>query len=374
MALLRDLIDSVLFPNREVHAIPVLDGAFSPNSRLDRARRLGEAIDAPDDLALGLDGALYVSSGRHVVRCTGADFEVRQIFAQLPGLVGALAWTPAHQLLAGVSGHGVMALSTDGAVVATLAEAGGAPLHCPTALAVAESGQILVCDGSRTNRFEDWLPDLMQHGEPSGRLVACTSALTEARVIADGLAWPAGIACSPDSNELLVTEAWAHRLSVFPRDGRAPRVLVKNFAGYPTRIAVDLLGGYWLNFFGMRTQLIEFVLRERDYCEAMMAKVPRELWIGPSLEGHFDYREPTQIGRIKKLGIQKPWAPPRSYGLIARLDAQGEPVESLHSRVDGRVHGVTAVRCVGNRVLAAAKGRDMLVELPVGPAAQGYAT
>jgi hypothetical protein len=96
----------------------------------------------------------------------------------------------------------------------------------------------------------------------------------------------------------------------------------------------------------------------------MMARVPRDLWIGPSLEGRFDYREPTQIGRIKKLGIQKPWAPPRSYGLVARLGADGEALESLHSRVDGRLHGVTSVRRVGSRVLAAVKGRDRLVELP----------
>jgi hypothetical protein len=41
-----------------------------------------------------------------------------------------------------------------------------------------------------------------------------------------------------------------------------------------------------------------------------MKTVPPELWIGPTLDGRFNYREPTQIGRIKKLGIQKPWAPP----------------------------------------------------------------
>jgi len=40
MALIRDIIDSVLFPNREQHVIPVLDGPFSPNNRLDRARAL----------------------------------------------------------------------------------------------------------------------------------------------------------------------------------------------------------------------------------------------------------------------------------------------------------------------------------------------
>jgi ABC-type sugar transport system ATPase subunit len=40
MSLARDIIDRVFFPNREVHAIPVLDGGFSPNERLDQARQL----------------------------------------------------------------------------------------------------------------------------------------------------------------------------------------------------------------------------------------------------------------------------------------------------------------------------------------------
>jgi hypothetical protein len=96
----------------------------------------------------------------------------------------------------------------------------------------------------------------------------------------------------------------------------------------------------------------------------MMANVPQHLWVGPSLGGTFDCREPTQIGRIKKLGIQKPWAPARSYGLVARLNAEGEASESLHGRVDGRIHGVTSVRAIGARVVAACKGRNCLVELP----------
>ena len=369
MALLRDVIDRLLFPDRELHTIPVLDGPFSPNSRLDQSRPLGATVEQPDDLAPGPDGALYVSSGARILRCAGPDFEQRSTFATLPGPVGALAWTPDGRLLAGVAGQGVLALSAAGGLLATLAQAGGAPLHCPTAITVADDGEVFVCDGSRHNRPDDWLPDLMQRRLPSGRLVAVNAALTEARVLADGLDWPAGVACGPGGTELLVAEAWAHRLCAWPRRGGPRRMLVKNFAGYPARIAADPAGGYWMAFFGMRTQLIEFVLREREFCDAMMASVPRSLWIGPSLDKHFDYREPTQVGRIKKLGIQKPWAPPRSYGLVARLDAQGEPAETLHSRVDGQVHGVTAVQRVGRQVLAVAKGRDLLVALPADPAA-----
>ena len=108
---------------------------------------------------------------------------------------------------------------------------------------------------------------------------------------------------------------------------------MKNFTGYPARIVRGAGGHYWLAFFALRTQLTEFILREHAFRTRMMANVPPHLWVGPTLGGAFDYREPTQIGRIKKLGIQKPWAPPRSYGLVARLDAEGMPSKASQSNL-----------------------------------------
>lgn len=365
MSLVGDIIDRVLFPNRELHAIPVLDGAFSPNQRLDLARQLGEQFERPDDLALGPDGALYVSSGTAIIRCAaGDDFAQRTVFASFASPVGGLAWTADGRLIACVSKQGLVALSSAGVVVGRLENAGGEPIACPTSVTVAVDGTIYATDGSRTNPPELWLTDLMQNRAASGRLISCGPDLSDAQVRADKLAWPSGAVVSHDGKEVWVGESWAHRLTAFSRVGNRQRVIVKNYAGYPGRIVRGAAGDYWMAFFGVRTQLTEFVLREREFCEAMMKTVPPELWIGPTLDGRFNYREPTQIGRIKKLGIQKPWAPPRSYGLVARLNGDGEATESLHSRVDGRVHGVTAVCVVGAQVLAASKGSNCLVVLP----------
>lgn len=114
MSLLGDIIDRVLFPNREIHVVPVLDGAFSPNRRLDQARQLGGEIERPDDLALGPDDALYVSTEHRILRCVESDFEQRTVFAAFDGVVGGLAWTPAGRLLACVSEQGLLALSSEG--------------------------------------------------------------------------------------------------------------------------------------------------------------------------------------------------------------------------------------------------------------------
>src|SRR5262245_49778931 len=140
MSLLGDIVDRVLFPNRELHVIPVLDGAFSPNQRLDHARQLGDEIERPDDIALGLDGALYVSTGNSILRCTGDDFDTRAVFATFGGPVGGLASTPDGRLLAYVSGIGLVALSPAGKIVAKLESVGGEKIVCPLSVTVAPDG------------------------------------------------------------------------------------------------------------------------------------------------------------------------------------------------------------------------------------------
>lgn len=359
MSLARDIVDRIFFPDRDVHAIPVLDGGFSPNQRLEECDHVAGFTGA-DALAFGPDGRLYVSTGSSVVACDGDRFQSQQLFATVETAAGALAWTKDGVLLVAIADRGVRAFDRGSKPIAMLSEAHGTPIICPTAIAVAADGTIFVTDGSRHHGPEQWLRDLMEHHPASGRLIACGPDLGDARVIADGLSWPAGVVVAHDEREVLLSESWTHRLSAISRaDGRA-RLMVKNFAGYPARLARASNGDYWAAFFALRTQLTEFVLREHGFRERMMANVPPELWIGPSLGGRFDYREPTQIGRIKKLGIQKPWAPARSYGLVARLDATGYALESLHSRVSGTLHGITAAIEHDGRLLVASKGHGKI--------------
>ena len=352
MSLVGDIIDRVLFPNRELHAIPVLDGAFSPNQRLDHARQLGDEIERPDDLALGPDGALYVSSGAAILRCAGDDFAERTVFASFASPVGGLAWTADGRLLACVSKQGLVALSSAGDVVGKLESAGGEPIACPISVTVAADGTDL-----RDRRIAR-----QSAGALAGGSDAEPCRLGSVDILRPGLE---RCARARGQTRLALGRCRLARR----RGGLGRRILGASTDGVlargqsPARDRQELrglselascaapAGDYWMAFFGVRTQLTEFVLREREFCEAMMKTVPPELWIGPTLDGRFNYREPTQIGRIKKLGIQKPWAPARSYGLVARLNGDGEAIESLHSRVDGRIHGVTAVAPSGRGCL-----------------------
>jgi hypothetical protein len=72
-----------------------------------------------------------------------------------------------------------------------------------------------------------------------------------------------------------------------------------------------------------------------------------------------------QGAHIKTMGVVKPWAPPRSYGLVIRLSASGVPLYALHSRVDGVNHGIVAAVELNGALFALAKGPGRLLRLPL---------
>jgi len=360
---LRRDLEQVLFAHRDPHAIPAMDGAFSPNDRLDTATPIGDPLPGADAVAEAPDGAICVSAGRKVWRLSGTGYENRAVLAEFDDDVGGLAFHPDGRLLA-CTARGLAAVAPGGRTN-SLAEAQGEPLRCLTAVAAAPDGTIFVSDGSQRHGPDAWPVDLMERNV-LGRIIACGPALENARVLLRGLNYPGGLAVATDGH-LWFTESFAHRVSraliSSPGAIAAPQIVIRNMPAYPSRLGRSADGGFWLSLFAVRTHLIEFVLREDDFREEMMRTIPPAYWIAPALATSGDCLEPMQTGGIKALGIQKPWAPPRYYGLVARFDAHGEAEETLHSRVGGRYHGVTAAIETAQGIVIVSKGSGRVLLL-----------
>ncbi|MFO7190632.1 MULTISPECIES: SMP-30/gluconolactonase/LRE family protein [Thermocrispum] len=354
------LIKEFLFPGRHSGtAIPPLDGGLTPNDALEEAKLVVE-LPEPDDVLLDAD-QLYVTSGNTLLRMP-ADGGDPVTVAEFGGEAGALARLVDGRLLVAVAGVGVVAVTADGRTEVVLDQVAGRPLRCPTDFAVAADGSVLVTDGSSKHAGQQWVHDLMECNR-LGRLVRFDPDSGSADLLADELGYASGVTLTEDGAAAVVSEAWTHRISTFPLDGGQPSVLKQNLPGYPGRLQPAAGGGYWLAMFALRTQLVEFVLTQRYYVEEMMRTIEPDLWIRPALRGLNSGLEPLQGGQIRKLGVVKPWAPPRSYGLAVRLDPDGYPASSLHSRGGGSRHGVTSVRQCGQRVLIASRGGDCVVEV-----------
>ena len=352
MNLLDSLLD--LFRGRTI-TVPPLDGAFRPNTCLDDAPLLAR-IEAPDAIVKGADGRVYVSSGRAVLSLDVAT-ERTACVATLDTAVTALAALPAGGLMLGLDDGRLIRLSEGGR-----SEVVAAPgLACPVAIDLCGDGTMLVAQGSATCRPSEWARDLMERNA-SGTLWSVDPERGSARPLARGLAFPYGLAVEAGTH-VVVAESWRHRLVRVPlAGGRADPVLTA-LPGYPARLSPAVGGGWWLALFAPRNRLIEFVLEEPEYRRAMLAAVPPEHWIAPALSPAGSFLDPLQCGAVRTMGVSKAWAPSRSFGLAVRLDARFRPRASLHSRANGRRHGVTAVLDLGDRVLVAAQGADAVLSV-----------
>lgn len=360
---LRHFSDRLLGRGSAAITVPVMDGTLKPNRRLDEATVLAE-LPGIDDLAW--DGqALWASAGPVLWRLdAGRLSEQRRFDAD----ISAFAFSRQGRLAVALGGRQVLVFGADGAVVARLDHLAGQPLRCVNALAWQDEDALLFTDGSLTHGPADWSRDLMTLGR-SGRAARWWLPSGEAELLAKGLAHAYGVLPAPGG--VLLAEPWRHRVLLRGASGTngagAAGPLLAELPGYPSRLAPAADGGFWLSCFVCRTQLVEFVLREPAYRQRMVAEIAPEHWIAPALSSGHSFLEPLQGAGVKNMGVLKPWAPPRSYGLVLQVSANGRVLQSLHSQVDGRHHGITAVLEHGGRLYAASKGSGRLLCVDLHP-------
>ena len=83
--LLRD-IRSVVNRDGMQNAIPPLDGALSPNDRLDACTPIGDALPGLDDLVAAKDGSVYVTGSLY--RAPGTTYLVQFFTNRTPDPTG----------------------------------------------------------------------------------------------------------------------------------------------------------------------------------------------------------------------------------------------------------------------------------------------
>lgn len=351
-----------------------MDGAIRPNQALEAATVVLPA-DQPD--SLGFDGRRVVFASHRAVlafdpAAPGTGVETVATFEQD---VTCLAATHEGDVAVGLDDGRILLVA--GAQQGRRIDTDGPQPSCPTAL-LFDGAALLVCHGSRQHPPREWKRDLMERNA-SGSVWRIDLASGRGSCLADGLGFPYGLAVAAGGT-IAVSESWRHRIIAVPREGgMAGPALLDDLPGYPARLAPAHGGGHWLCVFAPRSRLVEFVLRERAFCQDMFREVEPEFWIAPALSSGKSFLEPLQGGGIKQLGILKPWAPSRSYGLLIRLDANFNPLASFHSRADGSRHGITDCLDLGGQVLVASKGGNVIVALPeeapdAGATDQGAAT
>lgn len=328
--------------------VPPLDGALMPNSRLEELPQ-GIAAQAPDDMVIW-QGAPLWSDGAQLVSAQGVQ-------AKLSSEITALAIDDGNVVLATLE-EGLLQLDPE---LRPQAAIWNSPVKNVTALAFDAQGGIWFCTGSELCAPDQWRRDLMEMNR-AGLVGRADPVTGEVRVVKRRLAYPSGIAVMANGS-IVYSEAWASHLVEMAPDGATSRIVLDEIPGYPGRIRPRPNGGYWLCIFAPRSPLIEFVLREPAYRKAMLREVSPDCWVAPDYASGKSFNEPMQGGALKQMGILKPWAPTRSYGLVAQLDDQFILLDSFHSRAGGQRHGITSAVEVEGKLWLTGRGAGEVLKM-----------
>ena len=352
---LKEFADRLLGRGDATITVPSFDGALKPNQILEKAETAGQ-FEQPEDIAT--DGkAIYIADGMAIRRLDASGTsEIRRFDRPITALC--------------CMGDGGMAVALDGREVRVFATPSAEnarvtftdpSMHAVNALTPGKAGMLVATDGSSTRPAGQWVYDLMERGR-TGKVFALDLASGKVHTLASDLNHAFGACASDDA--ILVSESWRHRVIAIAADG-SQRAVLDNLPVYPSRLSPAAGGGFWLTAFIARTQLVEFVLRENAYRRRMMAEIDPEYWIAPKLRSGQSFLEPMQGAHLKTMGVVKPWAPPRSYGLVIRLSEAGVPQYAVHSRVDGINHGIVAAVEMDGALYALAKGPGRLLRAPL---------
>jgi hypothetical protein len=353
IGVLRRAVDNFLGRGEAAVTVPVMDGPLKPNQLLEAA---GRVLTAPeiDNLAATAEGMLY-TSGNTLVGIPGGEV------ARFPSVITCLAVDVGGAMAIGFEDGGIEIRggAHDGR---RFDQMNSQKLNCPTAALFLDANTLIVTNGAAQHRPSQWRRDLMTLGR-SGTVWRLDLSTGKALALASGIAWPCGIAVAP-GGRLYISESWRHHvLLIDAAKASRPALALTDPPAYPGRIATAAKGGYWLTFFSVRNQLVEFILREKDYRQRMIKDVPEPFWMAPALASLGKFEEPLQGSGLKQMGILKPWAATRSYGLVVRCDDKMQPIFSYHSRADGTIHGITSVCEERSDLMVAAKGPGALVRL-----------
>ena len=340
--------------------VPIMDGALKPNRALDEA---AVVLNLPDIDDIASDGKqLWISAGPVLYRLDGQQAHEVHRF-DVP--ITALAAGSQGRIAVALDGRELRLLDADGSTAAQTRALAGRALHSANALAFEGDDSLLVSDGSEQFGSEQWCHDLMQHGK-TGKVGRWNWQSGQSTLLAQGLAYAFGVLAG--SGLARWSESWKHTLGSSRGNGGALPATVAELPGYPSRMAPAQAGGFWLSCFVCRTQLVEFVLREDAYRKRMMQEVHPSHWVAPALSSGKSFLEPLQGASVKQMGVLKPWAPPRSYGLVLRMADDGRVLSSLHSQVDGQHHGITAVAEHAGALYLVSKGSARLLRVELNSA------
>ena len=180
-----------------------------------------------------------------------------------PGLGWSIGWLPDGRLL--VTGEGLMRLEPDGSLVSH-ADLSGLGVGDFNELVVDGRGNVYVNGGCDFEPGEGDAPGIIALVTPDGSV----------RRVADGIAFPNGMAVTPDNSTLIVAESFATRLTAFDIADEGDLSNRRAWADGvgPDGICIDAEGAVWTGVGGFGENLVGRVRDGGEVLERVQLGMP----------------------------------------------------------------------------------------------------
>jgi gluconolactonase len=166
-------------------------------------RKFGSGLDHPEGVAYSETHGLFCGGEAGQIYSLDLDSGDVRVVANTGGFLLGLAFGPAGKLFACDMGRSaVLRIDVATGEVEDISSGGGVQLTSPNHLAFGRDGTLYISDSG------EW-------GKDDGRLVAFSPPEGPAHVVADGLAFPNGLALDATGESLYVVESSAPGVSQF---------------------------------------------------------------------------------------------------------------------------------------------------------------
>ncbi len=181
-------------------------------------------------------------------------------------------------------------------------EADGVPFQFTNHLDIAKDGKVYFTDASDKYSQKEYLYDLLE-SRPNGRFLMYDPETKSTVVLIKYLYFPNGVALSKDESFVLINETYRYRIWRYWLKGEKKgsfEIFYDNLPGFPDNIRTSK-DFFWLCLFTKRNEILDKI-HPYPIIKNILSGLPKFLWPKPA-----------------------------QYGFIAKVDANGNIIETLQN-------------------------------------------
>lgn len=293
---------------------PEFTGRLATNKILSSADALLKGqVSGPEDIALDDDGNIYISNADGNILVLRTNGELDTLVSTLGRPLG-LAFAPSGDLIVCHEPMGLISVDDTGNITRLAGNDEG--IHLADDLAVSSDGIVYFSDATIFEDLNSFYYDILIH-QPFGRVFSYNLNSGILELIVDSLYFANGIAISPEEDYLLIAETAAYKIRKYWLKGEhagTDKIIADNLSGFPDGIIGNGNGEYWISMASPRKWSVDHLYHPYVWVKQILKYLPEILRPGPD-----------------------------KYGLIIKIDGDGNILESLHDPDGTVLHTITNV-------------------------------